>query len=302
MQYGGEEFQIRSGRYSAAITEVGATLRALRHDDRDLVAGFPADQLRPAYRGAVLAPWPNRIVDGRYRFRETPHQLPITEPARGHALHGLVCWAPWRILDRAGDRVVLGHRIHPRDGYPFQLDLEASYTLGPNGLTWRLSARNTGDVPAPYGCAPHPYLKAGDGRVDDWLLELPVDRYLQVTPDRLIPTGTADVAGTGFDFRTARQIRSTFIDHAFTGIRPDQDGMATARLVSPSGGGVRVRWDRSCPWVQVHTADRPEPELNRVALAVEPMTCPPDAFNSGVDLVVLAPGARHTASWRVSAE
>jgi aldose 1-epimerase len=301
VRYGGEQFHIRSGPYSAVVTEVGATLRSLRHGDRDLVVGFQAGELRPVYRGAVLAPWPNRIVDGRYEFAGAVHQLPLTEPGRGHALHGLVSWVPWQTVEHTADRVVLGYRIHPCDGYPFRIDLRADYVLHPDGLTWRVSARNTGDAAAPYGCAPHPYLKAGDGTLDDWLLELPADRYQRVTPDRLLPRDIVGVAGTEFDFRTARQIGDTRIDHAFTGIRHDRDGLATVRLVGPSGEGVRIRWDASCPWVQVHTADRAEPEASRSGLAVEPMTCPPDAFNSGVDLVVLPPGAHHAVSWLLSA-
>jgi aldose 1-epimerase len=301
MRYGGEDFVIRSGPYSAVVTEVGATLRLLRHGDRDLVVGFEPTELRPVYRGAVLVPWPNRVVDGRYRFGGAVHQLPLTEPDRRHALHGLVSWAPWRMIEHTADRVVLGHRIHPCEGYPFLLDIEASHTLDEAGLTWRVSAHNTGDIEAPYGCGPHPYLHPGTGRVDDWILELPADRYLEVTPDRFIPRGTVEVAGTGFDFRAARRIGDTTLDHAYTGIRYGLDGLATARLLAPSGDGVLIRWDRSCPWVQVHTADRPEPGLNRVGLAVEPMTCPPDAYNSGADLVAFAPGARHTTCWLLSA-
>jgi aldose 1-epimerase len=53
--------------------------------------------------------------------------------------------------------------------------------------------------------------------------------------------------------------------------------------------------------VQVHTGDRPEPADHRRGLAVEPMTCPPDAFTSGVDLVHLGPGESHEASWSIAA-
>lgn len=301
MRYGGEDFAIHFGPYSAVVTEVGATLRVLRHGDRDLVVGFRADELRPVYRGAVLAPWPNRVVDGRYRFGDAVHQLPLTEPDRRHALHGLVAWAPWRRIEHTDRRVVLGHRIHPCEGYPFRVDIEVAYALDDAGLTWRVTAHNTGDVPAPYGCGPHPYLRPGVGTVDDWVFELPADHYLEVTPDRLVPRGTVAVAGTGFDFRTARRIGDTALDHAYTGIRYGPDGIATARLRTVSGEGVLIRWDRSCPWVQVHTADRPGSGTHRAGLAVEPMTCPPDAYNSGVDLVVLAPDARHTTSWLLSA-
>jgi aldose 1-epimerase len=76
-----------------------------------------------------------------------------------------------------------------------------------------------------------------------------------------------------------------------------------ARVVvrDPSGTGVALQWGQQCPWVQIHTADRPDPTINRLGLAVEPMTCPPDAFNSGTDLVWLEPGGQFAASWAIIA-
>ena len=93
------------------MASVGASLRTLSYDGRDLVLPFGADELRPAYRGMTLAPWPNRIVDGRYAFRGAGLQLPLTEPARSHALHGLVGWLDFEVTDR-GERP--GGRWPPR--------------------------------------------------------------------------------------------------------------------------------------------------------------------------------------------
>jgi aldose 1-epimerase len=301
VQASGEQYPLRAGSYRATVTEVGASLRELRHDGRDLVAGFAADEVRPVYRGAVLAPWPNRIADGAYEFGGRRHQLPLSEPARHNALHGLVSWASWTLVERGEGRVVLGHRLFPQDGYPFHLDLTMTYTLDSDGLTGQLTAVNAGDVEAPYGSAPHPYLVAGPGHVDDWSLELPAERYLEVTPDRLLPRQVVPVGGTAFDFRTPRGIGTTFLDHAFTGLAAGDDGRVRARVRTGDGSGVEMHWDGLSPWAQVHTADRPEPELSRTCLALEPMTCPPDAFNSGTDLVVLAPGARHETSWTIAA-
>jgi aldose 1-epimerase len=74
------------------------------------------------------------------------------------------------------------------------------------------------------------------------------------------------------------------------------------RVTSKASTGVECEWDPAVlPWVQVHTADLPLAEESRLGLAVEPMTCPPDAFNSGEDLVVLAPGEEHKAFWTIRA-
>ncbi|HEY6738999.1 MAG TPA: aldose 1-epimerase family protein [Actinopolymorphaceae bacterium] len=292
----GEQYAIHDSGYSAVVTEVGATLRELRHGDRPLVAGFDASELRPLYRGALLAPWPNRISDGTYSFEGARHSVAINEPDRANALHGLVSWVPWRLVRLDGHEVSLAYRLFPQDGYPFQLDLAVTYTLSGDGLHCVLTAENSGVSAAPYGCAPHPYLVAGEGKVDDWTLELPADRYLDVTPDRLLPKSVRDVEGTRFDFRAPRRIGGTALDHAYTGFTRRE-----VRVTAPEGTGVAIAWGESSPWLQVHTADRPEPEFDRVALAVEPMTCPPDAFTTRVDLVVLQPGDRHEATWTISA-
>ena len=302
MSRGGGEHLLRHGGYDAAVVEVGGGLRMLRHDARDLVRPYDAGEVRPRYRGALLAPWPNRVVDGRYTFDGTTYQLDITEPERGHALHGLVSWVRFDLVDRQPDSVTAVHRLVPRTAYPFELEIRAHYRLADDGLTCQVEATNLGDRPAPYGVAAHPYLLAGPGPVDRWTLELPASTVLEVTPDRLVPQGLAATDGTGRDFREARSLDGVELDHTFTGLSPEADGLVRARVRGADGSGTEVTWDPAeLPWVQVHTADLPPPEQSRAGLAVEPMTCPPDAFNSGTDLRVLPPGGSTTAAWTIAA-
>lgn len=302
MSLGGGEHLLRHGDYVASVVAVGGGLRQLRYGDRDVVRPYAADEVRPRYRGALLAPWPNRVVDGRYTFDGTTHQLDITEPERGHALHGLVAWARFDLVDQVPDSVTAVHRLVPRTSYPFELEIRAHYRLADDGLSCEVAATNHGDRPAPYGVAAHPYLVAGPGPVDRWTLELPASQVLEVTPDRLVPQGLAGIVGTDRDFRRPRSLAGLEVDHAFTGLSPDADGLVAARVRSDDGTGAEMTWDpASLPWVQVHTADLPPPEPSRAGLAVEPMTCPPDAFNSGVDLRVLRPGESTAAAWRLAA-
>jgi len=296
----GEQFVLAHGDLEATVTEVGASLRCLQYRGRQLVRGFGADEFAPAYSGAVLAPWPNRIGDGRYPFAGAEHQLPLTEPERGSALHGLVLWEAWSMLNRSAGAVTLGHRLHPRPGYPFMLDLEVSYRLSDAGLRIELAATNRGPAAAPYGCSIHPYLVAGPGRVDDWSLHLRAPAALDVDPERLLPRGRRPAADLGIDFTTPRLIGSTTADHALTDLLGDEQGRVRAVLVADDGGGVSLEWGAECPWVQLHTADRPEPGLHRTGLALEPMTCPPDAFRTGEGVVVLDPGQRHRAWWVIA--
>lgn len=302
MTAGGTEYVLGCEGYAAVVTEIGAGLRVLTHQGRELVVSYSADAVRPRYRGALLAPWPNRVADGRYSFGGASHQLDLSEPERGNALHGLVCWERFEVVSHGPTAVRLTQRMVPRTGYPFALEIEVEYALDDRGLHCTVLARNVGSEPAPWGVGPHPYLRAGDGRVDDWTLRLPAGRVLDVSPDRLLPAGVRDVDGA-YDYRTARPIGAGELDHAFTGLEPDAGGTCTVALHGPDGRGVACSWPAATlPWVQVHTADlAPGDPAHRIGLAVEPMTCPPDAFNSGTDLVVLTPGQDHEATWTIAA-
>ena len=177
--------------------------------------------------------------------------------------------------------------------------LSVHYALDPEeGLTTTVTARNLGEQDAPYGVCPHPYLVAGPEPLDTWSLQMDAGTVLTVTEDRLLPTGTEQVSPGGeFDFRSPATIGDLFIDHAFTDLGRDEKGRFRVTVTAPGGTGVELSAGPELPWLQVHTGDRPEPENHRQGLAVEPMTCPPDAFRSGTDVVRLAPGAEHAASW-----
>lgn len=305
----GTQHALRAGDYEAVIASIGATVRSLCHRGRHLVVPFDADEVRPSYRGATLAPWPNRVVDGRYTFGGVERQLALTEPARSHALHGLASWLDFEAVDKGPDHVTLSAVVQPQTPYPWRIVVTTTFALGPDGLTQSVTARNESADAAPWGTGPHPYLVAGDGLVDEWTLELPADQVLAVTPDRLIPIDLVAVDADDpqrFDFRSARRIGDVEIDHAYSGLVRDPDGITTVRVTAEGGSGVQMSWDAACPWVQIHTADKPDPAQSRLGLAVEPMTCAPDAFNAAnydfdAGLITLEPGAEATASWRISA-
>jgi len=284
----GNQTVLRHGDLVAVVTEVGAALRTLTSGGRPLIAGFGPESLPVGYQGAVLAPWPNRIASGRYIFAGESHQLPLTEPDRGNALHGLVTSAAWHVEQPDPATARLTHRLWPQPGYPFLLDLEVVYALHTVGLEYTLTAVNAGDMAAPYGGSFHPYLVAGPGQVDDWTVQAPAAGYLTVDPDRLLPRSVVPVGA--LDFRERQSLRGVEVDHAFTDIAFDAAGSAALTLTDPTGQGVRLTWDRRCPWLQLCIPGPQRSALHRRALAVEPMTCPPDAFNSRVDLIVLQPG------------
>ena len=295
----GEQFELRRGTVRAVVTEVGATLRELEVDGLAVLDGFPEDGMAEAGRGQVLIPFPNRIQDGRYRFRGTGYDLPLNEPELGNAIHGLVRWANWTPLRRRPSRLVMGLVLHARHGYPFVLSLRVAFTLTQAGLRVRQTARNLGAGAAPYGAGFHPYLTVGAPLVDDCSLTLPASGYL-LADDRMIPTGKASVTGTELDFREPSTIGDVELDTGFTDLERGPDGTARVELAAPGGRpSLAVLLDRGYPYLQVFTGDGlPEPRRRR-ALAIEPYTCAPNAFNNGLGLRVLEPGECCSSAWEV---
>jgi aldose 1-epimerase len=295
----GEQYPIRFGGYRAVVTESGATLRHLSYDGRDLVQGHDEDQMCSGGRGQLLVPWPNRVRDGAWSFEGRSLQLALSEPARHNASHGLVRWASWHVTDVSDRGVTLGYRLLAQSGYPWTLDLTVRYTLGDDGLAVTLTARNLSDSPAPFAYGAHPYLTTGSASVDDDRLTVPGAVRLLTDDDRKLPVGREDVSGTPYDFRAERRIGDVVVDHAFTDLSRD-DGLARASLRSPTGQGVELWADEHFRWLQAYTGDD-QGDLARTAVAIEPTTAPPDAFNSGDDLVVLEPGSLFEASWGIRA-
>jgi aldose 1-epimerase len=293
----GIQYDLTAGEYQATITELGAGLRRLSYRGRPVIGEYAADEAPPAGSGELLIPWPNRVDRGQYTFAGASYQLDLSEPATGNAIHGLTRWSNWTATAREPGRVDLEHVLHAHPGYPFCLELGASYELtADEGLTVTVTARNAGSAAAPYGTGSHPYLTTGVPVIDECELELPAARWL-AADDRGIPSGEPqDVTGTPFDFRTARAIGGTSLDHALTGLSRDSAGRAWARLTGP--GTELAFWaGPGYPWLQVFSGDALPPARRRRALAIEPMTCPPNALVTGTDLITLAPGQRVTHSW-----
>ncbi len=288
----GHALTLEHGPYRAEVVSVGAGLRSLRYGARDLVAGYATGDICPDYRGWVLQPWPNRVGDGRYEFAGATHQLALTEPATGNALHGLVGWERWEVHHPDAARASFHHELVPRVGYPFALDLTVDYRLADAGLHVTVEATNHGDSPAPYGAGFHPYLTL-QRPADDLELTVPATTWCEMD-DRGLPGPPRPVDGTAYDFREPRRIGDLELDHPFGGLVGD-----VATLRDPGAGtAVTVTAGEGCRWLHVFTCDTHEPV--RQAVALEPMSCPPDAFRTGTDLVALEPGATHRLSFAIA--
>ncbi len=292
----GEQFEITDGDQRVVVVEVGGGLRSYQLGGGDVLDGYGASELSTSGRGQVLMPWPNRLEDGSYEFRGRRHQLPLDEPEARNAIHGLVRWETWVVAEREPSRVVMRHALHPRPGYPFSLELSIEYVLSPAGLRVQTTATNVGAEPCPFGSGAHPYLTLGTETIDPVILRVP-SRTVLFSDARGLPTGRGAVSGTEHDFRQARPVGATQLDHAFTDLERDADGAARVELRRPDGQGGLVLWvDESYRWLMLFTGD-PLPDVARRSLAVEPMTCPPNAFRSTEDLIVLEPGSSFVGVW-----
>ena len=295
----GAQHEIRHGEQVAVVTEVGATLRRYDVGERAVIEGFTEDASPDGGRGQVLAPWPNRVADGRYSFDGADLQLPLTEVPAHNAIHGLVRWVGWSVADVARDAVSLTTTVWPTPGYPFLLRLTAAYRLDEAGLHVELRARNDGRDRAPYGVGQHPYLAVG-GNVDDATLTVTGGTRL-LTDDRGNPTGTEPVDGSTYDFRGARRIGDLVLDTAYTDLGPGPDGRVQVRVDLPDGTGAELWGGPTVRWLQVFSGDTLGPDRRRRGLAVEPMSCPAGALASGRDLAVLEPGEEHVLEWGLRA-
>lgn len=288
----GREIVVQAGDYEARIVTVGAGLAGLRYHGHELVVPHGVGECPPGYLGKVLMPWPNRIAGGSYTWEGTSYDLPVDEPTFGTSLHGFVAFQEWEIAEATVSSVILTTLIAPRYSYPWTLLASARYSLdAQRGLTVKLSATNIGEGTAPYGVGFHPYLAVDDTRADELELTNPASIIYEANAS-MIPVAAHDVASFGLDFRSPTLIGGSRLDHAFAGL---PEGTWTVTLRNPDSG-VGVSLSSHARWLQVYSADY----IGRVGVAVEPMSCPPNAFNSGTDVVALGEGETHTLSARIS--
>jgi aldose 1-epimerase len=279
---------ISSNEVSAVISTEGAALIGLSVNNFNLIEPNTRDGL---YAGKILAPWPNRIKDGKYAFNKKDYQLPINEVSKNNSLHGLVANCQWEAIFQDQSKVTLQYLLNQPDIYPGKLQLQVSYEIIEQGVEISVLSENVGEIAAPYGVSIHTYLVAGAlVKNNELLLQLPADQFLEVDAERLLPIKLAPVTGTNFDFISLKKISDLFIDHAF---KYSSDYPRSILLLNAEGQGAEVIFDDQSNWIQIHTADRDLQGDSRMAVAIEPMTCPPDTFNSGIDLIVLEPGKKH---------
>lgn len=286
------EVVLVAGEARLAVDLRGGGMRRLVVGDWDVIDGYPAGAVPAGWRGAVLVPWPNRVRDGRWTWRGRELQLDVRSPDQPNAIHGLVAWQPWSVLERTSTTTSVGTVLEPHQGYPFRLAVALDYDLGVDLLAVTVRVRNLGSEDAPVGVGMHPYLHVGaneDGGIGGADVTVPARTALDTEGG--LPTG----ATHRFHGDVGRIGHRAF-DTPLTDLDRDDDGWARLRLRGPLGELVLAA-DEAWSWLQVYTGDTLPEGQRRRSLAVEPMTCPPNALADDRDLVVLEPGADWSGTW-----
>jgi aldose 1-epimerase len=291
----GTPYTIVSGDARAEITGTGAGLRTLEIGGVGILDGFASDVIAPSGAGQILAPWPNRLEDGEYTFDGIRGVVPINEAGLHNAIHGLVRWIEWTPGTVAADSVTLATVIAVQPAYPWRVELAVTYAIEPSGLRVRYAATNACDRPAPFGIGFHPYFLAGTGALEGATVSCAATTHLQLD-ERALPIGEEPLVESRFAAMATPgglTLDDEVLDECFTGLDRRPDGRAEVRLARGRDGRVVVlELGPTFRSLMCFTGDTLSSPRRRRAVALEPMTCPPNAFRTGVDLLVIPPGER----------
>lgn len=280
MHSGGETIVLQAGHYQAKIVTVGAGLAELTHGGRHVVIPHKPEEMPLAHLGKVLIPWPNRVAQGRYIWQGNELQLPVNDVVSNSAIHGLLAWRNWQVSHQSSSEVVLTIFLPPCYGFPFALVCETRYQLDASrGLQVTLCSQNAGDTSAPYGAGAHPYITCNLQSINGCELTL--------------PAGVVSLSRPGF--RSPGRLGDTTIDDTFS-VPATKEQWEVSMCCPSQKMSTFLRSDQ--PWLQLYTGEK----LQRRGLAVEPMSCPPNAFNTGNSLVHLAPGEEHRLHFSIGCD
>jgi aldose 1-epimerase len=294
----GGQYELRRGDALAVVTELAAGLRWYSRGDVQLTESYGDSDIPPGATGITLAPWANRVEDGVWHLNGKKQQLDITEVSKNNASHGLLRNASYSLVAESEFAVTLEAPVFPQHGYPFLVRHRVEYSLAEDlGLEVRQTLVNDAETDAPFVLGAHPYLRIGDVPSEE--LTLTVDAATRLVADeRLIPRSSEPVSADS-DLRRGRTVGDLDLDAALTDLAFD-GGIARHTLTAPDGRSVSLWQDETCPFVHVFVSriypGRP------AAVALEPMTGPANAFNSGDSLRWLAPGDSFTVTWGIRAD
>jgi len=287
---------------SATIARVGAALVSWTTNGTQLVEPGHLEAVGPFCEGIVMAPWPNRLEDGKWSHQGQTLEFPLNIQSQQNANHGLLIDFPYDVVEQSESSVTLGALIHARMAYPFNVFTTVKYQLTASGIVVTHTAENLSNDAAPYAVGGHPYFQIAGVPTGDLILRSDAATVIDVN-ERQIPTGKSATAGSRFDMRAGVRVGDNFYDHCFTDLPRDEKGLAHTYLTAPDGRGLDIWQDAEFKHVVIFTPDfywDKSIDSKRVAAAIEPQTSGANAFKTGDDLKWLNKGEKFSASWGVN--
>ncbi len=283
------------GEFVSILPYLGGSINqmVLRKDENlvEILDGYISPQdaeknLETSFKGSNLLPFPNRIADGKYSFHDQLFHFPINFHQENNAIHGLLFNQELKVIDQEdgeiGCMLILEYQAEESEGYPFKYHFKINYRLSEDrGFECKVKFTNLMDQSIPVGHGWHPYFRLGENAIDNLLLQFPAKDILKVDK-RSIPTGELEPYNK---FNQISIIGNTVLDNCF--LLKDENQYAEIIIMDKSKDFGYKIWQETGKYkynyLQVYTPP------HRKSIAIEPMTCAPDAFNNQMGLVILAP-------------
>lgn len=276
---------LRGGDWEARLRpEIGGALAALTFGGREVLRTM-ADSAHGPIEAACfpLAPYCNRIRQGRFAFAGREIALPANFPPERHSIHGLAWQRPWRVESEAANKCVLVDEYDGADPWPWAYRAEQRVRLGDKGCTVTLVLTNRGDTPMPAGIGLHPSFRRREGV----RLRFAADHVLLSDPECL-PTGVSAPAEHFGDFRNGAALPGETVDHCYAGWAGEatiEDDLGTIAIAASGAPNLHLY-----------------APADGSALCLEPVSHTPDALNRGLaEMIILPPGCSASLTLRISA-
>lgn len=272
------------GNLELEIDTLGARITRFTSNGKEVMK-TAKDELQ-GYNGMVLAPWPNRIPEGKYSLDGHEYQLEVNEIDRNNALHGFAFKTEFEVTHQSETRIELASLLTNPDGYPFEVLLQLEYRLDAKGLKCKVTATNQSAIDVPFGIAFHPYYPVDD----ETQISIPANKHI-VANQQMIPIGVEPNPHKTFVFSEVD------FDDCFSELDRN-NGVAEIKIQS-SEQLVTLWQDQAFDFVMVYTTnDFDAAEGTRQSIAIEAQSCAANAFNT--DPPLLGPGESFIGSWGLS--
>ena len=164
----------------------------------------------------LMAPYPNRIRDGKFTFQGRAYELKFPEK---HAIHGDVRNRAWNVEVRRAEGATLLFRSSdfPDINYPFPFSVKQTFGISNGALLVRCAVKNEGTSVMPAGCGYHPYFnRALGGKTENVQLKFETQGAYPYSGETPLPEGMLAPLTAAQDFSIQRPLDVT-LDTCFGG-------------------------------------------------------------------------------------